>query len=179
MKPYIIAIISIFLAAFVCRANPEIQGEPVKLAPYQVKEKPFGFLGVRHATLVVNMWKFVVGMNSVRYLQINELEPSSPGVAAGVLPGDRLISIDGVSIENFGVRKLRRMGNEVEVGRKIVVEILRPSDGSRRTIEVIVAPKPKQPNKAPVLTPASVTPAADAPVASDAGTAHVTLANQR
>jgi S1-C subfamily serine protease len=146
MKLYIIAIVTVLILPFACHAKTESQDEPVKLAPYKVEVTPFGFLGIKHATISLNPWKLVVGMKSVRFLQIDELDPNSPGVAAGVLPGDHVVSIGGVAVTSIGLRKLRHMGDEVEVGQKITVEVLRPSDGSKRILEVIVPKKPKQPN---------------------------------
>lgn len=75
-------------------------------------------------------------MNSIRL----------PGIAAGVKAGDRIISIDGIQITKFGVQKLRRMGEDVVVGQKIMVEVMRPSDGSTRTMVVVVSRKPKTAN---------------------------------
>lgn len=118
---------------------------PVVLETYDVKERPFGFLGIKHATIAVHPLKLIVGMKALRFLQIDELEPGSPGIAAGILPGDRIESIDGVAITQFGLRKLKRMGTEIEAGTHLRVEFLRPSDGSRRTVEIIVPSRPKSP----------------------------------
>lgn len=145
-------------------ADSAPKGEPVIMAPFAVKEPPFGFLGIKHATVVFNPWKFCVGMNSVRFLQIDELDPSSPGVAAGIRPGDRIVSIDGVPIISFGLRKLRRLGDEVVVGQKIVIELLRPGDKSKLIMEVTVPKKPSKP-KTPVATIMSATLIAGVPVA--------------
>ena len=84
-------------------------------------------------------------MNAVRFVQIEELFPESPGIAAGVRPGDRVTSIDGVAISKFGLRKLRRMGTEVEVGQKMKVEIFRPSDASRHVFDIVIPKKPPEP----------------------------------
>lgn len=120
-------------------------GEPVVLEPYQVEERPFGFLGIKHATVSLSPLKLIVGMNAVKFLQIDELEAESPGTAAGVLPGDRIVNIDGVAITKMGLRKLKRMNRELEVGQKLRVEVLRPSDGSIRVIDVTVPPRAKKP----------------------------------
>jgi membrane-associated protease RseP (regulator of RpoE activity) len=134
------------VAALSPYAEASSDEHPQELAPYVVNESPFGFLGVKHATIGINPFKMIVGMNSVKLLQIDELDPSSPGIAAGVKAGDRIISIDGIQITKFGVQKLRRMGEEVVVGQKIVVEVMRPSDGSTRTMVVVVSTKPKTAN---------------------------------
>ena len=91
--------------------------------------------------------KLIVGMNAVKFLQIDELEAGSPGIAAGVLSGDRIVSIDGVAISKMGLGKLKRMNRELEVGQKLRVEVFRPSDGSIRKIEVTVPPRVKKPNQ--------------------------------
>ena len=134
--------------------------QPVKLAPYTVEARPFGFLGIKHASIGINPFKLIVGMNSVRFLQINELDPESPGITAGVKAGDRVVSIDGVPITKFGLNKLRHMGENVEVGQKIIVEVIRPSDGSKRMMEVVVTKKAKVPDQAAPSTTPAVTPPA-------------------
>jgi predicted metalloprotease with PDZ domain len=134
--------------------------QPVKLAPYTVEARPFGFLGIRHAAIGINPLKLIIGMNAVRFLQINELDPKSPGIAAGVKPGDRIVSIDGIPITKIGLNKLRHMGENVEVGQKIIVEVLRPSDGSKRVMEVVVTERAKVPNQAAQSTTPAVTPPA-------------------
>ena len=134
------------LAGILPLAAASAEDQPQTGPAYVVNESPFGFLGVRHATIRVSALKFLTGMNSVTMLQIDELDPLSPGIAAGVKAGDRIISIDGVSITKFGIHKLRRMGDEVVAGQKIVVDVMRPSDASVRTMVVVVARKPKIPS---------------------------------
>src|SRR6185369_15947782 len=118
-------IVCVLISPLLRGASGEAQEKPVMLTPYNVEVRPFGFLGIKHATL---------SLSSVKFLQIDELEPGSPGIAAGVLPGDRIVSIDGVAITKIGLRKLKRMNRELEVGQKLRVEVLRPGDGSMRTI---------------------------------------------
>jgi membrane-associated protease RseP (regulator of RpoE activity) len=133
------------------------------MAPYTVKENPLGFLGIKRATIGINPFKFLVGMDSVKILQIDELDPLSPGVAAGIKAGDRIVTIDKVPVTKFSVSKLRHFGDTVEVGQRIAIETLRLSDNSTRTMEFVVARKPKTPNQSPDPTPASVTPVAGQP----------------
>jgi membrane-associated protease RseP (regulator of RpoE activity) len=133
------------LAVPALRAEDTPKEQPEVMAPYAVNETPLGFLGVRHATVGINPFKWIVGMNSVTLLQIDELDPLSPGIAAGVKAGDRISSIDGVPITHFGIQKLRRMGDEATVGQKFIVGVTRPSDGSTRTMVIIVARRPKPP----------------------------------
>lgn len=146
MKPIQVAVLAFVVTCVLGRAAGAGE-KPLVLEPYKVEARPFGFLGVKHATVSLNPWKLVVGMNSVRFLQIDELEAGSPGIAAGVQPGDRIVSIDGVPVSKIGLLKLRRMNRELEVGQKLQIEILRPSDGSKRVLEVIVPPRVKQRNQ--------------------------------
>lgn len=147
MKAFLAFILVLLVGALPGSAEPGDREKPVILEPYKVEERPFGFLGIKHATVSLNPLKLMVGMNSVKFLQIDELEPGSPGVAAGVLPGDRIVSIDGTAVTKIGLMKLRRMNRELEVGQKLRVEILRPSDRSVRVLEVIVPRRAKQANQ--------------------------------
>ena len=144
MKPLPALFLILLLSSLIgLAAEANAAENPVELPPYSIEERPFGFLGIKHATVSINALKFVVGMKSIKFLQIDELEPNSPGIAAGVLPGDRIASIDGVPITQFGVRKLRRMNTDLTVGQKLKVEVVRPSDNSIRTLEITVPPRTK------------------------------------
>ncbi len=148
MKLSLLLIVSLVAAPLLRSATGDAPEKPVTLAPYKVEARPFGFLGIKHATLSLSPLKLLVGMDSVKFLQIDELEPGSPGIAAGVQRGDRIVSIDGVAITKIGLRKLKRMNRELEVGQTLRVEVLRPSDGSTRLIEVVVPPRVKrEPNQ--------------------------------
>jgi predicted metalloprotease with PDZ domain len=124
--------------------------QPVKMAPYRVEERPFGFLGIVRATIAMNPWKLMVGMKAIRYVQIDELDPQSPGISAGIVSGDRIVSINGVSVSTMGMKQLHRIGSDVEAGQKISLEIFRPRDGKVRPVEVLVPGKaPPRPSSQP------------------------------
>src|SRR5450432_2079414 len=107
MKLRLWLVLSLVVSPMLCSATGDAQEKPVILPPYNVEARPFGFLGIKHATISLSPLKLVVGMNSIKFLQIDELEPVSPGIAAGVLPGDRIVSIDGIAITKIGLRKLK------------------------------------------------------------------------
>jgi membrane-associated protease RseP (regulator of RpoE activity) len=163
MKASFVIYVLAVLPSLALYADTSPAEQPSQMAPYIVKESPLGFLGIRHATIGINPFKFLVGMDSVKILQIDELDPLSPGIAAGIKAGDRIVTIDKVPITKFSVSKLRHFGDTVEVGQRIVVETLRLSDNSTRTMEFVVAKKPKTPNQSPGPTPTSVTPVAGQP----------------
>lgn len=146
MKSRLLVILLLVVSPSILPATePPPTAAPVVLETYNVKERPFGFLGIKHATIALHPLKLIVGMKSLRFLQIDELEPGSPGIAAGIQPGDRIVSIDGVKITEIGLRRLKRMGREIEAGAHLRVEFLRPSDGSTRLVEITVPPRPKRP----------------------------------
>ena len=148
MKHLHISVLVFVVVCLMSRAvGAGVDEKPVVLEPYRVEERPFGFLGIKHATVSLSPLKLMVGMNAVKFLQIDELEAGSPGVAAGVLRKDRIVSIDGVAITKMGLGKLKRMNRELEVGQKLRVEVLRPSDGSTRMVEITVPPRAKKPNQ--------------------------------
>jgi membrane-associated protease RseP (regulator of RpoE activity) len=162
MKALFFANAFAMLMPFTVRADSTPTGPVHGMEPYTVKESPFGFLGIKHAYIGMNPLKFIVGLDSIAVFQINELDPMSPAIAAGIKPGDRVISINGVSITKFSVAKLRRIGEHVEVGQKFELEVQRPSDNSTATMEVIVIKKPSPP-RSPVDLPPPATVASPLP----------------
>jgi membrane-associated protease RseP (regulator of RpoE activity) len=160
MKASFLICMLAFQASLALHADTSPAEQPNQMAPYTVKESPFGFLGIKHASIGINPFKFLVGMDSVNFLQIDELDPLSPGIAAGIKAGDRIVTIDKVPVTKFGVMKLRHLGDTVEVGQRFVIETFRSSDNSTRTMEVVVPRKPKMPNQLPDPTSPSVTPPA-------------------
>jgi S1-C subfamily serine protease len=74
---------------------------------------------------------------------VDELDPDSPALAAGIRPGDWIMGINGKAIGKWSFSQLRRFGETVEVGQHILVDIYRPSDRSDIHAEVVVARKPK------------------------------------
>lgn len=144
MKALPLSLLVCLLGTPLCPAG-EGAGPPVVLPPYRVEERPFGFLGIQHATVSLHPLKLIVGMKPVKFLQIDALEPGSPGVAAGIEPGDRIARIDGVPIGKFGLRELKRMNRELEVGRVLLIDVWRPRDGSTRTLEIVVPPRAPAP----------------------------------
>src|SRR6185369_10134844 len=73
------------------------------------------------------------GIDSPTVIGVDEVTHGSPAEAAGLLPGDRLFSIDGDVIADVDALH-RRLGGE-RIGRRTRVELLR---GTRRTaVEVV------------------------------------------
>jgi membrane-associated protease RseP (regulator of RpoE activity) len=160
------------LASFSSVGYSDINKEIEYLPPFVVSTNPFGYIGIKRATVVCHPWKFVTFQRAVRFVRIDEIYPESPATRAGVVIGDQIVGINGIPIPKWSMHELNRLGNETEVGRRISAEIVHPSNGTLRKVEVIVAKKPKEPNKSPEPPPGSVNPVAGASVAPPPGAAH-------
>ena len=126
------------------RADDTRAQDAHRMEPYTVRESPFGFLGVRRASVSLNPLKWMVGMACVQKVQIDELDPRSPCIPLGVKPGDQITAINGVPVTRFGVGSLRKFGSELLVGQKVAFDVLRPSSGVTRSLVMVVAPRPKE-----------------------------------
>ena len=131
---------SLWAADSISEINPK---EPVKLAPYIVKEPPFGYLGIKHGTARFDLLRFITFQGGLAYVQVDEFSPDSPALTAGIKPGDRIIGVNGKPIGKWSFPQLRRYGETVEDGQHILVDIYRPSDKSDIHADVVVTRKPK------------------------------------
>ena len=131
-----------FLRAADSSGEPN-QKEPAKLAPLVVNEAPFGYLGIKHATAKFDVFRLVTFRGSLAYLQVDELNPDSPGLAAGIRQGDRIVAVNGKATREWSFSKLKYFGETLEAGQHVPVELYRPSDGSTVQVEVVVSKRPK------------------------------------
>jgi S1-C subfamily serine protease len=141
MKPYLFSLLlaSIAWVAGANAADTRVANtDPVKLETYTVSEAPFGYLGIKHASVVLSPWRLLTFRGGVKYLQIDELYPDSPGLSAGIMPGDRIIGLNGVPIKRWSFRRLKAFGETVEVGRNVILEILRPPETTSRQVAVTI-----------------------------------------
>jgi S1-C subfamily serine protease len=130
------------MAALLAGVGRAEDAGPVPMKPYVVSESPFGYLGIRHASLEVDGWKFVTGRNSIKFLQVDELDPASSAVSQGVRAGDRIIALNGVPMSGWALMPLRRLGQELTVGQKVAAVMFRPSEKKTWTVEFVVMRKP-------------------------------------
>jgi predicted metalloprotease with PDZ domain len=170
MKLYIIAIVTVLILPFACHAKSESQDEPVKLAPFVIKAKSlkdagFGFKAkFRHHMI----WA------GIKELVIFEVGPRSDAQKAGLEVGEKIIQIRDVKVDGLGIKELQKQFEMPSETGKVLLLIQAKDSGKTRTVELQFHEAPStEPNQALVPTPASVTPAADAPVAPDAGAAHL------
>ena len=119
------------------------QKEAAKLAPLVVNEAPFGYLGIKHATARFDVFRLITFRGGLAYLQVDELYPDSPGLAAGIRQGDRIVAVDGKATREWTFSKLKYFGDTLEAGQHIALELYRPSDGSTIRVEVVVSKRPK------------------------------------
>lgn len=121
--------------------------EPQKLAPYEVAEAPFGYLGIKHASARFDLLRFVTFRGGLAYVQVDEFFPDSPAIRAGIKQGDWIVGVNGKPIGKWSFSQLRRFSETLEVGQHVLVDIYRPSDGSEIHADVVVVRRPKPPTR--------------------------------
>jgi S1-C subfamily serine protease len=95
---------------------------------------PNGYLGVNLTTEIEVRDRIAAVQRSV----ITSVEPGSPAQRAGLVSGDRLLSIGGRDARE----RLPELAGLLEPGRRIAVRVER--DGMVREIPVVVAPRPQR-----------------------------------
>lgn len=106
------------------------------MEPYNVEENPLGYFGIKNGKYHFNLWKFITFRNGLEYIEIREIYPNSPAARAGVVPEDRIVSVNGLAIREWSFPRLKRLVTDAEVGSTIVVEIIRPSTRKQMRLEV-------------------------------------------
>lgn len=134
-----------FVLGFVVVAVKKGQGadRPVEMKPMVVSEAPFGYIGVKHATVSLSIFRLLTFRGSIRFLQIDALAPDSPGVRAGIRPGDRILALNGMPLTEWSLGRLKRYGEQVVVGQKIVLSVARPPDYIPMPVTVVITKKPR------------------------------------
>jgi S1-C subfamily serine protease len=85
-----------------CAARAESTEEPVKMAPFRVEDSSLNF------GLGLSTW---LGRNGARHVMITHVDHGSLAEKAGLLPADRLLSIDGNSLANCDAAGLMKLFN--------------------------------------------------------------------
>lgn len=133
-------------------ATPPDQEEPVVLRRLEVKERPFGELGI-HAAGGVSMLALVSKDVKMKYLVITEVKAGSIAEKSGIKQGDRVQRIDGVPVTRISVRQMEEIWRGKEVGDVVRFEVLRGEPAERLEIVVPVEKKRKQPSPASAKRP--------------------------
>ena len=93
----------------------------------------YAYLGVGTSDItaeLLRVWRLPVREGLI----VTQVERGSAAAAAGIRPQDIIVSIDGESVTTSG--DLRRMIRERRPGQTIRLELVRPPDGRRETVEV-------------------------------------------
>jgi serine protease Do len=99
----------------------------------QYGETRRGWFGV-HVQNVTDEIAESLGLDEPKGALVATVSPGSPAAAAGVEPGDVILSFDGQAIDN--VRSLPRAVASTAIGKSVAVELLRK--GEKKSIDVTV-----------------------------------------
>jgi S1-C subfamily serine protease len=144
LAPLVVCVLAIVTPAQAAEPTPASpQQDPQRLAPYEVTASPLGYLGIKRGSARYDLFRLITFRSGPAFVRVDELDPDSPALAAGIKPGDWIMEINGRAIGKWSFSQLRHFGETVEVGQHILVDIYRPSDHSDIHAEVVVARKPK------------------------------------
>jgi membrane-associated protease RseP (regulator of RpoE activity) len=115
-----------------------------------------GQIGIEHIQVGV---RGIFPSSKLKSVIIDAIEEGSIARQAGIIPGDELLSVDGVKIRSLSFEQFKTLLAERAVPHtNIAFEVISPGAKVSR-IAIVVVPA-KTPNKAPEPTPGSVTPRA-------------------
>jgi C-terminal processing protease CtpA/Prc len=115
-------------------------GPIVKMAPYNVKAGPLGYVGIR-CSLDVAVVGLVSGNARIRSMVVSEVFKGSAAEKAGIRVHDQVLSIDGMPITELTVSALKEYGRTKEKGDAISLGIRTPGS-SERPLTFQLGPKP-------------------------------------
>jgi membrane-associated protease RseP (regulator of RpoE activity) len=125
-------------------AAAAVPGAPVVLEPYVVDGAPLGYFGIKRAMLHFNFWRLVTFRKGLRFIEIQEVHDGSPVALAGVLPGDRIVAVNGRPMNEWSLAKLERLYADAEIGTIIAADIVRPGTERKLRVEVRAGAMPKK-----------------------------------
>ena len=111
--------LSVFLILTVtCTGQPLPAADPPpkEMERFEVKAAPFGYLGIKRATIFMSFFRLVTFRNPVRFVEIDEIYPESPAASAGIKTRDRVTGLNGTPITQWSAGRLKQFGETVEVG---------------------------------------------------------------
>src|SRR5262245_35452567 len=95
---------------------------PVKLTPVEVREKPFGELGI-NATCRTTWLALVSNDAKIQDMVITEIVQKSIAEKSGLKLRDRVVAIDGIAVSDLSVRDVIQIWHEKGVGDHVRFEI--------------------------------------------------------
>jgi serine protease Do len=110
-------------------------------------ELPKAWLGVRTQVMTPAL-AASLGAGDLRGFRLTQVMPGTAAAAAGLLPGDVLVGIDGEPLEPESPQdgeELRRVVEELIVGETAQLELWR--DGARRVLSITLEARPPQPDE--------------------------------
>ena len=118
---------------------------PVKLSPVEVKEKPFGELGINVNCRTT--WLAMVSKDAkIEDMVINEVKADSVAEKSGLKLKDQVMTVDGIAVSELSIRDVIRIWREKGVGDHVRFEVWRARTKETKIIEIPVEKK-----KAPAI----------------------------
>ena len=131
--------------AVICRAGEE---SPVRMAPLEVKEDPFGWIGVVKFHGKTTWLARITKSAKMLSLFFDEIVPSSAADRSGILAGDEVLKVDGTSVREMSIKELLQILSEKEVGATIDFFVLHKGALEPSLVKVKVErSRKKEPNQ--------------------------------
>jgi C-terminal processing protease CtpA/Prc len=136
MPPPILLSVFLLVSAGV-RASPQ-DDAPVRMAPVSVTAGPLGFLGIKcDVDADAGFFGHVSNTTRIKGMVIAEVIRNSPAQAAGLMPKDRVLQIDGTPITDYTIGALKGVRGK-EKGDKMVFVVCDADSRIPRTVEITV-----------------------------------------
>jgi C-terminal processing protease CtpA/Prc len=126
----------VFLPA--ARCEPSSKEQPVVMAPVAVNAGPLGYLGITFDLDVdAGLFSRVSDTTRIKAMVVAAITKGSPAEAAGLVPKDRVLRIDGITITQYTIGALKGI-REKEKGDKAEFVVVAAGSNAVRTVDVIV-----------------------------------------